>query len=416
MSATRAGDMEKPRILFIPAYSGLPSHFIPLLKLYQLLDTNRYDAAFLLPKLSREEVRSSQLVKFNPHAEYYYGGEFLSHFDVPRVSAGQRFSVLAEIKVYKQFRPDLIIDDCSVTTALALQIHPIPRATLVRAGVFDRGTGWPAGYRHSFQPLIDLLTEVPGAPFRLADTFSGYFRAGAHLVPGVQSLENIPDIEATGVRNFYCGPLILDEREEQLFQSQALQEFFRVNGGKRIAYVTFGVVSAKSAHERVVECCLDLVRRDFAIVTNIRLHERLGVSAADAAQRGYYFATTLPMHYLCSKVDLVVHVGSTGAYHYPILHEKPAITVGTQCYDREEIARNLQMRGLSKHLPAAQEAEDFRELFSAAIDDFLGSRPPFDDGLRQRLQCYRREMRQSQERFNLGEVIQWTLAHGNLRP
>src|SRR5579863_8846261 len=134
--------MSRQRILFIPAFLGTPSHFIPLAKLYQRLDPTRYEATFLLPKVSPEWLRRSDMERYLPRAEYYYCGEFYAHFDIPVLPLRRTYSVASELQAYSVFDPDVIIDDCNLTTALTSQVNRKPRVTLLRAGTFPSG---PAG-------------------------------------------------------------------------------------------------------------------------------------------------------------------------------------------------------------------------------------------------------------------------------
>src|SRR5690606_15579589 len=98
------------------------------------------------------------------------------------------------------------------------------------------------------------------------------------------------------------------------------------------------------------------------------------------------------MHYVSSNADLIVHVAGSATYHYPILHGKPAITVGTRCRDREQIARTLNACGFSQHIPAPAEGDGFLAAFVDALDRFEAGRFPFDPSLAERLSAQRREI------------------------
>src|SRR5690606_32978291 len=154
--------MSRVRILFVPCYFGLPSHFVPLLKLYQRLPANKYEAAFFLPRMSRAEVEAQIAGGFNPEAAYYYGDAFLTRFDIPILDLEQRYGVINELAAYTKFSPDLVIDDSSFTTALARQIQRRPRLTIARTGIFgDRSSC--AHYPHSLDPMVGRL-RVPPRP------------------------------------------------------------------------------------------------------------------------------------------------------------------------------------------------------------------------------------------------------------
>src|SRR5688572_7707976 len=88
--------------------STLPNSF-PLVKLYQRLPRNKYDAAFFLPRLSPAQFETQQSRGMNPEVAFYYSRQFLEHFDLPLLDLEQRFSVVDELAAYRKFAPDLIV-------------------------------------------------------------------------------------------------------------------------------------------------------------------------------------------------------------------------------------------------------------------------------------------------------------------
>ncbi len=401
--------MSKTRILMVPYFFGLPSHFIPLVKLYQRLPRDRYEVAFFLPRRSLEDLAANKIKDFNAKARYYYSEEFLSRFQLPMLDLNQRFGVIGELAACNRFQPDLIIDDSNLSTALARRIQWRPRLAIARTGVFGDPSR-ASGYPHSLVSMIDKLYVPPGLHFDMPQSVDAYFEAEAHIIPATRSLEPLPGLPQGGHRAFYSGPLILDEREESLFHSPSLEGFLEANRGRRVAYVTFGIDASKQPHSKVWECLRDLLRRGFAIVTNMTPAEPLVDASELFQQRNYFHSAALPMHYVCSRADLIVHICGSAAYHYPILHGKPAITIGTQCRDREEVARTLCERGLSYHLQAPAETEAFTERFAEALDLHETGRFPFDEGLRGRLEAHRLEMQSAGASFSLDTAIEAALS------
>lgn len=391
--------MSRTRILFLPCFFGVPSHFIPLVKLYQRLPKDQYEVAFVRPDMS-----AGQIGTHNPGAAYYYSDEFLSHFDIPVLPLKQRFGVMNELAAYARFAPDLIIDDTNLTTALARQLKWYPRLTIARTGFFGV-TPAVAPYPYGTSALIDLY-QVP-APFRnrMPATVDGYFEAEGYVVPGVRSLEYVPDLTNRDLPVFFSGPLLMDAQEELVLLSDPLEQFLHANRDRRIAYLTLGIDASKNPHSQVLESLHELLRRDFAVITNVKSPQPL-------ADGRYFHTSTVPMHYVCSRASLIVHVSGSATYHYPILHAKPAITIGTQIREREEIAQTLCRRGLSLHLPAPAEAEDFPSLFAAALDRLDQGSHPFDADLGERLNAHRLEIETALELFDLGAVIEATIARG----
>jgi UDP:flavonoid glycosyltransferase YjiC (YdhE family) len=400
--------MSRTRVLFLPAFFGFPSHFITLLKLYQRLPPNKYDVAFLVPRLTPAEIEAQTTAGFNAQAAYYYSSEFLSHFDLPVLDLKQQFSVINELAAYRKFSPDVVVDDCTLTTALARYLEWRPRIAVTRTGVFGNPIRrWR--HRSTLDSTVESLRAPPPLRFQQPESLDGYFDAEVHLIPGTRTVEWLPCLPHGGARAFYSGPLMLDEREELLFHSEPLAQFMEANRGRRIAYVTFGIDASRSPHPQVQDCLRHLLYSDFAVVTNVRLVDPSTEMRDPALRERYFHSLTVPMHYVCSRASLIVHVCG-GMYHYPILHGKPAITIGTQCRDRELIAQTLRSLGLSEHLAAPAETDTFVDDFVDALDRYQSGRPPFDAGLADRLAALRREVEAIAASFNMEAAIDSALS------
>jgi hypothetical protein len=400
----------KPRVLFVPAFLGVPSHFIPLLKLYQRLDPGRYDAAFFLPRIPISEVRRTNMESHVPGAEYYYCGEFYGHFDLPVVSGPRDLAVVSELRAYSSFKPDVIIDDCNLTTALTCQVQVKPRVTMLRTGAFGADRAKYPEYAHTLDSMVDAIKVPPGCGFSKPTSLEEYFNADAFVVPGIEMLEHNHRTANGRARAFFSGPLILDEREEAIFQSDALIRFFEINRGRKVAYVTFGAAPGKGSNAKLIDCFCTLIEREFAVLTNIQIAKLGGDSLLGTYRDRFMLASAFPMHYVTSKADIVIHVAGSGMYHYPILHLKPAITVGTQMYDREIVASAMASQGLSYHLPAAAESMQFARHFREAMERFCRGGFPFDSGLRSRLQRTRGEVVRANRDFDLNQAIDIALS------
>lgn len=397
------------RILFIPAYFGLPSHFVPLVKLYQRLSNTKHEMSFLLPNLSAAEISAQRAKGFSDKSKFYYSQQFLSSFDIPVLDMRQHFSVISVLTACKKFAPHLVIDDSSLTVALARQARAFRRIAVVRHGVFC-GSSEGEVFAHSLQNFVDTLRTPPAFPFSLPESIDGYFEADAHVIPATRSLEPIPGLPLEGKRAFYAGPLVLDAHEEQIFHSDALATFLQANSRRRIAYVTFGSDASKDPHSKIWELMRELLRREFVIITNMKLAGELDDSSQPLDDSCYFYSDAVPMHYVCARSSLVVHVCGSATYHYPILHGKPAITIGTRCRDREGVARTLCSRGLAHHIPAPQEAPKFSEMCSDALDLFSTGRFPFDESLRERLDAARAEIAATSAQFSMEDAVEASLA------
>jgi hypothetical protein len=399
--------MSTTRVLFLPAYFGFPSHFIPLVKLYQRMPQLRYDAAFLLPQPAKADIAQQNARGFDEAVRFYYGSEFLSHFNLPVLQLKQQFGVLNEIAAYREFNPDLIIDDTNLTTILARQIRWLPRLALARNGVFGDCAG-PKHYKHSLDSFVATLAPPPRS-IELPASIDGYFEAEAHIVPATRSIEPMPGLPDGGRRALYSGPLILNEGEEKILHSEGLRCFCEANRGRQLVYVTFGADAVRRPHRKVWDCLRELLRREFAVITNIRPADE--ADAGTSLRRDSYFhSATLPMHYVCSRADLIIHVCGSATYHYPILHGKPTITIGTQCRDREGVAQALVARGLSLHLPAPTETDGFGNMFAEALDLYESACHPFDEKLGARHGAQRLDIAATAAGFDIEAAIDTALS------
>ncbi len=54
----------------------------------------------------------------------------------------------------------------------------------------------------------------------------------------------------------------------------------------------------------------------------------------------------------------------------PTFKQKPVITFGTQCYDREDVALRLEELRLSKHVPSPRDNPNYLDLFKSHLNDF----------------------------------------------
>jgi hypothetical protein len=397
--------MAKTRALFIPSYLGIPSHFIPLVKLYQLLDPVKYEAAFFLPIMTPATVRNFGMARHLPDAEFYYCGEFYSHFDLPILGLAREYSITSEVRAYVDFKPDVIIDDCNLITPLTSQVAPKPRITVLRSvGAQSSSSGRP-GYQHSLQPMIDTLNLPLSRSLQIPKTLESYFEADAYIVPGIDAIERtLPAIPDTAPL-FFSGPLILDSGEEDIFMSEALQRFFAVNTGRYIAYLTLGFSPGRANGPRLTECIRHLINKHFAVLTNARITTPRDILQVTGLESRLFVSSVFPMHYVTSKSDVIIHIGGSGMYHYPIIHLKPAITVGSQTYDREAINSVLADLGLSISLPSPAETDRFEELFKNAIDRFLRAEFPFDSGLAERLRGCRQSICGAAQEFDFAKAI-----------
>jgi hypothetical protein len=111
---------------------------------------------------------------------------------------------------------------------------------------------------------------------------------------------------------------------------------------------------------------------------------------------------------------VVIHHCGCAAYHYPILHEKPWITLGTMRYDREDVALRLEALGLSTHLPAPEEDADFGARFQAAFDAIQHADGAARRERGQKVAGIKNEIARTQRGFDFDQVLR--AAVDNFRP
>src|SRR5262249_26023457 len=118
------------KVLFIPC-SGAISHIIPLLVLYRMLSGTIAEGVFLAVGRMHPLLKK---LGFNvldiDHNGYYTG-------------------IRTEIMAYQRYKPDVVVDDASVTTGYATRLTGIPRVAIQRTGVFPGGIPRNKNHRHS---------------------------------------------------------------------------------------------------------------------------------------------------------------------------------------------------------------------------------------------------------------------------
>ena len=320
------------KLLFIPLAHGGLSHFIPLIALSKRFD-DRYEKVFLLTDYLKQTVfaRDIEVLDLN------FSGTFMD-----------------EIKAFKHFGPDVVFDDMVTYTYFTSRIWDIPRVCIHRTGLFT-SDGWQ-GRRHSGLRDIDELNAQlayfhafgePDIPTHIID----YYRGDAQVVPGIPSLEVLPEELKGNSDYFFTGPLILDKDQAREETKQGVADFFEANRNRRVVYFTMGLIyQAGEGARRVIR---ELLKQGIAVVTNIDVRD----SILPTLMEHFYYANFLPLHQVCQGVDLILHQCGNGIYHYPILYQKPAIIIGTSFYDRDEVGKVLADKKLAGFLDSAKLGE-----------------------------------------------------------
>ncbi|HVY40605.1 MAG TPA: hypothetical protein VHM31_21855 [Polyangia bacterium] len=338
--------MPRFRALFVPCEPGVLSHAVPLVALCRMLPPGDAEHAFLVPRARHDMVR---------------------RFDVNVLDLDHR-DITTQMVAHSRFRPNVLIYDCSLTAPYAARLAKIPSVSIMRTGSLPGEVLRSSCRTHSMALDVSALPDPSALGLPKPRTLAELFQGDLNVIPAVPSLEPLEAPYASDPNWTYAGPLLIND----LFASakppytlgrelREVETFFERNAGRRIVYVTLGGASPKPGERELIACIRTLLENGYGCVTNLAVdplpHDGRCLVAA-----------YLPMHYVCARVDVIVHHCGSGAYQYPLLHRKPAVTIGTECVDREEVALRLAERGLSRHLPAPWKTPSFAEQFQAAID------------------------------------------------
>jgi hypothetical protein len=383
------------KVLFVPMLQGGLSHLLPSLALNKMLANTSIETAFLVPGDQHPMLRARGV----PILDIDHNG------------------FRSEIPAYKKFKPDVIVDDASLSTGAATLFTGVPRVAIHRTGMFPGDLPRNPKHGHSMHlTRADLKKRWAGLaylglpePKVLADLF----RASCKVVPGIPSIEILPDALQDDPTYFFAGPLVMDDflvgnicggtkygfSFENAKNFAPLEEFFERNRDRKRVYVTFGTV-AKPTQE-VHDCLQFLVDNDIAVVSSIKYP-----NLSEAQRELYYHADYLPMHYVCSNVDVMVHHCGCGTYQYPVIHEVPQIVIGTQCFDRDDVGMRLEDLGTSVYLPGPQENENFVSDFKRTVEQFFADSGRLIQEKKKNLAVLKQEVDRTVKNFDFEYVLQ----------
>jgi hypothetical protein len=383
------------KVLFTSHLPPHIAHEIPLLALDKLLENSGIETAFLAPSSEHEFLRRM-------------GAQVLNV---------DHIGFRTEMEAYGEFAPDVVIDDASFTTGFATTLSKIPRIAIQRSGMFPGTVPRNPRHRHSMrtadvQEIIQSLPDVTVLGLPQPESFADLFNAPLKIVPGIRSIELLPEPVKNDPSYIFSGPLLLDDlvitRTKSVshdFDADAaakraeLEQFFAANRERPIVYATFGTTA--KANAPIPYCMRYLLSNHIALVTNIK------VDGLNPRQRELYcYQPYVPMHFVCSQVDLMIHHCGSATYQYPILHELPTLTIGTKCYDRDDVAVRLEELGTSVHLPAPDEHPNFVRLFQEAIQRYFDPGGDFRQQKKERIALLNQETRQTMAAFNFPQVLQ----------
>lgn len=386
-------------ILNIPYFAGGLSHMLPLLALNNTPNKN-WNSYFLVHSdlqdfLKRKGVNCVPIDYFENETEYPENRKQALDYVIKK-----------EEEAYEKIRPTLIIEDCSLTSPLIAEKNNIPRISIRRTGFFrsiDKRYRNP-NHIHSLQK-----GEYAQPPFTKSakttskvlpnyeitqNNFKKYRSAKAKIIPGIPSLECLPDDIENRQSYFYSGPLIVKVKPSKNLLIR-LGIFFELNKHKPIVFITTGTID-KTPVKKYIEY---FAKRNYAIITTNKCE------ISKEYKQSVFYNELLPLDYICKISDLVIHQCGSGMYHYPIMTKTAFLTFGTQCYDREDIAQRLQGLGVSGHIPHPDDNSNYWNVFIEMVNKFENNALT-DYNMLDKL---RTEIYETIQGFKMDEVIRYAL-------
>lgn len=378
-------------ILFIPNVSAIIPHLVPLMALESQLDKRRHKAAFLIPR-----VLHKSLMNMGRH--------------VLDIDYQAKHTLRDNMLAIRHFRPDVVVDDLSSTALLATKLAKIPRVTIRRTGVFPDTVPRNATHRHSMDPSrIDFNAFYGNTEaifgIRPPRNIVEMCAAEMNIVPGISSVETISSSLCDDSTYVFAGALILPDsmvpRMSNL-DNDGLQGFLGTIRNRQIVLVTLGsVLKPTDAVRDLIKYMLDI---GLAVISTVEIGD-----LEPSRQRMFFYSPFLPMHAVCSRVRLMVHHCGSGTYQYSIVHKVPSLCIGSQCYDRDDVAQRLEELGVAKYVPSAEGNTGFTERFRELLDECLGTSDWYDASVRN-LALLKAENDRTAAAFNFEKVVERAVA------
>jgi hypothetical protein len=313
-------------------------------------------------------------------------------------------------KVIDQYKPDVIIEDFSFDIYQYCEQRNIPVISIQRTGVFRilnpairnplhvhsiekeliNGKRFMIFRYKNYTGNSDDLTnkEYYVAKYALDLKLKNALNPPIKIIPGIASIEKLPPFVDTK-SYYFSGPLIPNDQIEISLLGR-IKAFFNENKSKKKIFLTTGLVE----NQDISGIFKYLIKKEYAIATTV-------FPPFDVDKRCIFFNPFFPLHYISENVDLIIHHCGNGIYHYPLLHLKPFITIGTQCYDREDVAIQLQNMNISTHIPSPFDDINYMEKFMDSIEKFEnGNLCNYE-----RLKQIRNEIETTMNKFNIKTIL-----------
>jgi len=349
-------------ILSIPYFAGGLSHFIPLYVLHHKYI--KYNTEVRNEFLVNNHLQNFLITRGVNSVPIDYFTEDDSRLISSDYTKMSKYVLEKQREAYLAVKPTLIIEDTSLSSPLIAEKNKIPRISIQRTGVFRSINERYRNNNHvhsmekgNYTKESDFILNsknTDNSIFSESDIhfLELYSKPKAKIIPGIPSIECLPNDIEYRESYFYSGPLIIEDKPSKKLSSR-LDKFLMENKQKPIVFITTGTVD-KTPIEKYLEF---FVKRNYAVITTCS-HELNQVYS-----ECIFYKKLLPLNYICSISNLVIHQCGSGMYHYPIMNRTPSLTIGTQCYDREDIALRLEELGVSAHIPHPNDNSNFWDIF-----------------------------------------------------
>lgn len=391
-------------ILNIPYFAGGLSHLIPLYVLHHryLRNNLKFNNQFLVSN-NLQNMLKIQNINCVP-MDFFCDDDLIKANDYLKLT---EYLVEKEQEAYRIVKPSLIIEDVSFTSPLIAEKNGIPRISIQRTGFFRAIDERHKNEKHihsimkgnsslSKSVIFSDLNNLELPKYNDSDLyfFQQYLKPKAKIIPGIATIECLPDDIENRESYFYCGPLIIMDKPSKNLEVR-LDEFLNNNKQKTIVFITTGTID-KTPIEKFITF---FVNRNYAVITTCHCEIN------DVYKESVFYNKLLPLNYVCGISNLVIHQCGSGMYHYPIINRVPFFTLGTQCYDREDIAIRLQELGVSAHIPHPDDNPEYWNIFIEMVIKFEnGTLTDYE-----MMDKLRVEINQTMSNFEMDKVIQYAL-------
>lgn len=391
-------------ILNIPYFAGGLSHLIPLYVLHHRYFRNnaKFNNQFLVGN-NLHAFLKIQNVNCVP-MDYFGDDELIKSNDYSKLT---EYLIEKEKEAYNIVKPSLIIEDISFTSPLIAEKNDIPRISIQRTGFFRSIDKRYRNDKHVHSVvkgnsveksvIFSNLNNAKLPEYNDSDLyfFQQYLKPKVKIIPGIPTIERLPENIENRESYFYSGPLIIMDRPSKDL-SDRLDGFLNNNKQKTIVFITTGTID-QTPIENFIKF---FVMRNYAVITtcNCEINE--------VYKKEIFYNKLLPLHYVCGISNLVIHQCGSGMYHYPIINRVPFLTLGTQCYDREDIALRLEELGVSGHIPHPDDNSEYWNIFLEMINKFEKNTLTDYD----MMDKLRAEINVTMSNFEIDEVIQYALS------